>query len=103
MGLITISPAGLSAVLAAFGVFTFIFWIYTFRLNWALWFVFLTLWLTFFLLAAGLTIAGGYMGIITASLAWYTAFALVAQEVFNRPIPLLTSPPIKVKSETAKH
>jgi succinate-acetate transporter protein len=103
MGLITISPAGLSAVLAAFGVFTFIFWIYTFRLNWALWFVFLTLWLTFFLLAAGLTIAGGYMGIITAFFAWYTAFALIAQEVFNRPIPLLTSPPIKVKSETAKH
>jgi hypothetical protein len=43
------------------------------------------------------------MGIITAFFAWYTAFALIAQEVFNRPIPLLTSPPIKVKSETAKH
>ncbi len=83
--------------MAAFGIFTFVLWIYTFRLNWAFWQVFLTLWLTFFLLAAGLTIAGGYMGIITAAFAWYTAFANVAQEVFNRPIPLLTTALIKAK------
>ncbi|GAB6946682.1 GPR1/FUN34/YaaH family transporter [Vulcanisaeta sp. JCM 16161] len=101
MGLVTLSAAGISAVLAAFGIFTFIFWIYTFRLNWALWLVFLTLWLTFFLLAAGLTIVGGYVGIITALLAWYTAFAMIYQEVFNRPAPLLNSQPIRAKAAAA--
>ncbi|WP_054842861.1 GPR1/FUN34/YaaH family transporter [Vulcanisaeta distributa] len=100
MHIISVTPAAISAVLAAFGIFTFIFWIYTFRLNWALWLVFLTLWLTFFLLAAGLTIVGGYVGIITALLAWYTAFAMVYQEVFNKPAPLLSSQPIKVKAVT---
>jgi succinate-acetate transporter protein len=102
MHLITISTAGLSAVLAAFGVFTLIFWFYTFKLNWGLWFTFITLALTFFLLAAGLTIAGGYMGIITALFAWYTAFATVTQEIFNKPIPLITTAPIKTKTTETK-
>ncbi len=101
MHIISVTPAAISAVLAAFGIFTFIFWIYTFRLNWALWLVFLTLWLTFFLLAAGLVIVGGYVGIITALLAWYTAFAMVYQEVFNRPAPLLNSQPLRTRAATA--
>ncbi|WP_238375165.1 acetate uptake transporter [Vulcanisaeta thermophila] len=95
MGIITLTPAAVSLTLIAFGIFTLIFWIYTFRLNWALWVVFLTLAITFFLLGAGLTVAGGYMGIITALSAWYTAFAIVYQEVFNKPAPGLTRAPIR--------
>ncbi|MGC8597866.1 MAG: acetate uptake transporter [Thermocladium sp.] len=88
------SPA-IGTVLIAFGIFTFIMWIATFKLNWALWLVFLLLWITFFLLGFGYTMAGGYMGILTALAAWYTAFASVMQEVYNRQMPLLSTAPLR--------
>jgi len=97
------SPA-IGTVLIAFGIFTFIMWIATFKLNWALWLVFLLLWITFFLLGLGYTMKGGtgiyitdggYMGILTALAAWYTAFASVMQDIYNRQMPLLTTAPLR--------
>jgi len=95
--IITITSPAIGAVLIAFGIFTFIMWIATFRLNWALWLTLLFLWIAFFLLGLGYTKVGGYTGILSALFAWYTAFALVMQEVYNRPMPLLTTAPLKVK------
>lgn len=68
------------------GVFTFYMWLGTFRAPRALQLIFLALWITFFLLAAGewtgvagLHQAGGYMGLLTAALAFY----LSAAEIIN--------------------
>ncbi|MDY7081941.1 MAG: acetate uptake transporter, partial [Halobacteria archaeon] len=54
-GLISLEGATttIGMALILWGVFTFYMWISTFRLNWALWRVFLTLWMTFFLLGFG--------------------------------------------------
>ena len=46
-------PAAGGVVLLAWGVFTFLLWIVTFRLSKAVFSIFLLLWITFFLLAAG--------------------------------------------------
>jgi succinate-acetate transporter protein len=62
-------------------IFTLIMLIGTLRLNWALIAVFFFLFLTFLALSlgawgvSGFTTIGGYLGIITAILAWYTALA----------------------------
>jgi Predicted membrane protein len=56
----------------------------TFRANAALFVVFLLLWITFFLLAAGAATIGGYMGILTALAAWYAAFAQVLAEMWGK-------------------
>jgi succinate-acetate transporter protein len=72
--------------LFVWGIFTLYMWFATLRLNnRALQMVFLALWITFILLAlgawgvGGLTTAGGYVGLITAILAFY----LSAAEVIN--------------------
>ncbi len=87
--------AGLSVALFMWGVFTLYMWISTFRSNIGLWLVFLTLWLTFFLLAAGETgnasmgMIGGYMGLASGLLAMYVSFAEVTNATFGRiVIPL---------------
>ncbi len=96
IGLHVIGPSpAINTVLIAFGIFTFIMWIATFKLSWALWLTFLLLWITFFLLGLGYTMAGGYIGILTALAAWYAAFASVMQEVFNRPMPMLSTAPLR--------
>lgn len=84
----------ISIVLWAFGIFTFIMWIGTFRANASLFVVFLLLWITFFLLAAGATVAGGYVGILTALAAWYTAFAQVIAEAWGKPAGAFLGPPL---------
>jgi uncharacterized protein len=68
------------------GVFTFYMWIGTLAAARALQLIFLALWITFFLLAAAewtgigaLHVAGGYVGLITAALAFY----LSAAEIIN--------------------
>ncbi|BEU28386.1 acetate uptake transporter [Paraburkholderia sp. 22B1P] len=73
------------------GVFTFYMWLATFRSPRALQFIFLALWITFGLLAGGewtgsamLRIAGGYMGLVTAALAFYLSAADVINEVHGR-------------------
>lgn len=71
--------------LLLWGAFTFVMWIGTFALNRALFVIFLVLWVTFLLLALGdlgmpaLGVYGGYLGLLTAALAFY----LGAAEVIN--------------------
>jgi succinate-acetate transporter protein len=82
-----------AATLLAWGVFTLYMWIPTFRLNRALWLVFLTLWITFFLLGFGslfqvtwLSHAGGWTGIASGCLAAYTSFALVTNTTMGEVV-----------------
>jgi succinate-acetate transporter protein len=72
--------------LLAWTIFTFLMFLGTFRLNGALVGVFGVLFLTYLFLtigalggsgASGMTTIGGWLGIITAAIAWYTAIAEV--------------------------
>lgn len=79
------------ATLFMWGVFTFMLWIATFKLNRCVWSIFLFLWITFFLLAggdlgmgAGWHTAGGWMGLLTGLDAMYAAFAGVVNETWGR-------------------
>ena len=78
--------------LFVWGIFTFYMWIATFRANMALQLVFLALWLTFILLAIGnwgmpsIGKVGGYVGLITAILAFYLSAAEVINEAFGRSV-----------------
>lgn len=94
-GLIDIKSAGptIGVALILWGVFTLFMWISTFRLNKALWWVFLTLSITFFLLGIGSAIAlpviatlGGWFGILCGGLAMYTSFAEVTNHSFQREV-----------------
>ncbi|WP_408956516.1 acetate uptake transporter [Natroniella sp. ANB-PHB2] len=79
-------------VLISWAIFTFYMWIATFNLNKALWSIFLTLWITFTLLALGDLVApifgivGGYVGLVCASIAWYTSAAEVINETTGRDV-----------------
>jgi succinate-acetate transporter protein len=82
------------------GVFTFYMWIATFKAPRALQLIFLALWITFFLLAAGewsgsatLHMAGGYGGLITAVLAFYLSAADVINESHQRTVLPIGAPP----------
>ncbi|MHB1683482.1 MAG: acetate uptake transporter [Bacilli bacterium] len=81
--IINTSPkAGLGWFLLFFGIITLFLWFATFYLNRALFFVFLTLWIAFFLLALhGFGVigsqAGGWIGLICGLTALYTSFATV--------------------------
>ncbi|BCU71558.1 acetate uptake transporter [Stygiolobus caldivivus] len=86
---------GIGLVLIAFGIFTLVMWFGTFRSNLGLFMTFLLLWITFFLLGAGLMVnstalvhAGGYVGILTAIAAWYTGLAAVVAEALGVSPPL---------------
>lgn len=78
------------------GVFTFLMWIGTFRLNGALMTVFGTLWLLFFLLAIGkwenisatstLATVTGYEGVLCGLTAMYTSIAQVLNEVYGKVV-----------------
>jgi uncharacterized protein len=103
-GVLDLSQAGstIAVTLIAWGVFTLYMWIATFRLAKALWWVFLTLWITFFLLGfgdllsqPGLSRAGGGVGLICGLLAMYTSFALVTNSTFGRTVLPLGAPPSK--------
>lgn len=82
------------------GAFTFYMWIATFKAPRALQLIFLALWITFFLLAAGewsgsaaLHMAGGYGGLITAVLAFYLSAADVINESHQRTVLPIGAPP----------
>jgi succinate-acetate transporter protein len=79
--------------LLVWGVFTFFMWIASFRHNTALQLVFLTLWITFFVLAAGdlfglplLHKTGGFTGLLCAALAAYLSAAEVINADYGRTI-----------------
>ncbi|HYW04626.1 MAG TPA: acetate uptake transporter [Gammaproteobacteria bacterium] len=94
-GLIDLSAQGptIGVALILWGFFTLYMWIGTFRLNRALWLVFLTLWITFFLLGVGgatgqptIAAIGGWVGILCGGLAMYTSFAEVTNHCFERTV-----------------
>ncbi|TPG43760.1 transcriptional regulator [Sphingomonas koreensis] len=94
-GVIDISAAGptVGVALLLWGVLTLYLWIGTFRLAKILFFVFLTLWVTFLLLGLGaamaqpgLTHAGGLLGILCGGLAMYGSFAFVTNDTFGRTV-----------------
>ena len=84
LGLITAPAAGVGAALLLFGIFTFYMWIPAMFANLSLNLTFLFLWLAFVFLGLGdlltlklATTAGGYFGILAATAAAYTSFAIV--------------------------
>jgi succinate-acetate transporter protein len=86
-------PAFVGWYLLVWGVFTFYMWIASFRHNTVLQLVFLTLWITFFLLAAGDLFAsapmhalGGYLGLVCAGLAAYLSAAEVINADYGRTV-----------------
>ena len=92
MGLVSFTPStSLAAYLFMWGLFTLLMFIGTLRLNGALMFVFGSLFILFFLLAAGnawnnssvLTFAG-YEGIVCGLSAMYTSIAQLLNEVYGR-------------------
>jgi uncharacterized protein len=100
-GILDLSKSGstIGVTLLAWGLFTLYMWIGTFRLAKALWWVFLTLWVTFFLLGFGailgvhgLSLLGGWLGLICGLLAMYTSFGLVTNATFGKPVIPLGPP-----------
>lgn len=87
------SSKGVIAYLILWGIFTFILFIGTFKLNRALQFVFATLTILFFLLAAGdasgnasLKTFTGYEGIVCGASAIYTGAASLLNEVYGKTV-----------------
>jgi succinate-acetate transporter protein len=94
--------SGVATVLLLWGVVTMLLWIVTFRLNKAVFSVFLLLWITFFLLAAGdfgvgmsTGKLGGYLGLITGLDAIAVAFIEVLNATANRVVIPLGEPILK--------
>ena len=93
--------SGVATVLLCWGVFTFLLWIVTFRLSKAVFSIFLLLWITFFLLAAGdfgygTGKLGGYVGLLTGIDALLVAFIEVLNATANRTI-IPSAPPSSPK------
>ncbi len=94
-GIIPFAQVGsaVGAALILWGLLTLYLWVPAMFANLSLNLTFLFLWLAFFFLGAGglttgslssdLTIAGGYMGLLTAFFASYTSFAIVANSVIG--------------------
>ncbi len=93
----------IGVALLLWGVLTMYLWVSTFRLTRALWGIFLTLWIAFYLLGfgallgmPGLTLAGGWVGLVCGALAMYTSFAVVTNSTFGREVlPVGASPMIR--------
>lgn len=86
-------PSAMAAYLFIWGLFTFIMFFGTLRLNRALQFVFLSLAILFWILAAadasgsaGLRTVGGYEGIICGLSAMYTGLALILNELYKKTV-----------------
>ncbi|EFW92585.1 hypothetical protein ZOD2009_06944 [Haladaptatus paucihalophilus DX253] len=100
-GWIPLNVPTLGMALILWGVFTTYMWVATFKLNWALWSVFLLLSVTFYLLGFGdylgigwLGVAGGWVGIITGLDAMFVSFAEVVNWAYDREVVPLGSTPI---------
>lgn len=83
----------LGLFLLVWGIFTGYMTVAAVRVNHAVLAVFVALTLTFVVLAIGefskngdITKAGGWLGLLTGLLAWYTSFAGVASSTFNREV-----------------
>lgn len=85
------SSASLQAYLIMWGIFTLLMFVGTLRLNGALMVVFGTLFILFFLLAAGVstpsvTTFAGYEGILCGFSAMYAAIAQLLNEVYGKVV-----------------
>ncbi len=85
------SAASLQAYLVMWGIFTLLMFVGTLRLNGALMLTFGTLFILFFLLAAGvtnssITTVAGYEGILCGLSAMYAGIAQVLNEVYGRAV-----------------
>jgi len=83
-------------------------WVSTFRLARALWWIFLTLWIAFYLLGFGallglpaLSLAGGWVGLLCGGLAMYTSFALVTNATFGSGVLPVGVEPMLASSNAA--
>ena len=72
--------------LILFTIMTFYYTIATFKTNWAMVTLFVLLFITFLLLDAGQNVAGGWLGIIVAIIAWYIAAAAVINFTFKKTV-----------------
>ncbi len=85
--------AAVGLYLIAWGIFTAYMFIASMRVSMAVMGVFALLAITFLLLgigeasaSSGVSKAGGYIGIVTAVVAWYASFAGVANSTFGRTV-----------------
>ena len=95
-------PSAVAVVLLAWGVFTFLLWLVTFRSSRAVWSIFLLLWITFFFLAWGdfgysigsirCGTIGGWLGLFTGIDALLVAFIEVLNATAGRTVIPLGSP-----------
>jgi len=101
--LIDISGAGptVGVALLLWGLLTLYLWIGTFRLSKVIFLIFLTLWVTFGLLAFGaiehnatLGHCGGWLGLVCGSLALYGSFGIVTNATFGRTVVPLGAKPV---------
>ncbi len=91
--------SAVAAVLMMWGVLTFFLWIVSFWKAKAIWSIFLLLWITFFLLAAGdfgmgasFSTSGGYLGLITGIDALVVAFIEILNDTAKRTVIPLGNP-----------
>jgi len=101
--IIDISAAGptIGVALMLWGVLTLYLWVSTFKLPRILFAIFLTLWVTFFLLGLGAALGmpmlgklGGYLGLVCGTLAMYGSFAIVTNATFGREVLPIGATPI---------
>jgi succinate-acetate transporter protein len=94
-GVLDLKGAGstIGVALLLWGVFTLYLWVSTFKLSRALFMIFLTLWITFFLLGTGALFAmpqlshlGGWLGLVCGTLAMYGSFAIVTNSTYGRTV-----------------
>ncbi|WP_246078576.1 acetate uptake transporter [Modestobacter excelsi] len=85
--------------LIGWGLFTLVLWVASLQTTTALALLFTLLAVTFFLLGSGdvahnegLTTIGGYLGLLTAAVAWYACLAGVSASTFGRAV--LPNPPL---------
>jgi succinate-acetate transporter protein len=89
LALMVVPPAGLAVFLGAWGLFTLYATIAATKASRAILALFISLTITFFLLAAGefsiyFKLAGGYLGIIVALIAWYDSAAILINDMLGR-------------------
>jgi succinate-acetate transporter protein len=86
-----VPPAGLAAFLVAWGLFTLYATFAATKAPRGLLALFIALTITFFLLAAGeyvsgFKLAGGYLGILVALIAWYDSAAILINDMSERKV-----------------
>ncbi|HET7579358.1 MAG TPA: acetate uptake transporter, partial [Bacillales bacterium] len=92
------ATSGVGAYLIFWGLITFYLWFGTFYLNKALFYVFLTLWITYVLLAIGewgasaIGTIGGWLGLLCGLIALYTSAAEVLNETAGHTVLPIGSP-----------